>query len=86
MHLVLSCIAGPNSLVKTAERFAEAGTTSLVLTKLDEAAALGNILPLARGSGLPLSYVTNGQNVPDDIQPADAKRLARLILGLDTSS
>jgi flagellar biosynthesis protein FlhF len=82
VHLVLSCIASPNSLVKTAERFAEAGTTSLVLTKLDEAAALGNILPLARGSGLPLSYVTNGQNVPDDIEPANRRKLAQMILGI----
>jgi flagellar biosynthesis protein FlhF len=82
VHLVLSCIASPNSLVKTAERFAAAGTTSLVLTKLDEAAALGNILPLVRGSGLPLSYVTNGQNVPDDIEPAHRRRLAQMILGI----
>jgi len=82
VHLVLSCIASSTSLVKTAARFAEAGTTSLILTKLDEAAALGNVLPLARGSGLPLSYVTNGQNVPDDIEPANRRKLAQSILGL----
>ena len=60
------------SLAKTAERFAAVGTTALMLTKLDEATGLGNLLPLLRSSRLPLSYLTNGQNVPDDIETADA--------------
>ena len=37
--------------------FAEVGTTALVLTKLDEATALGNVLPVLRSSKLPLSYL-----------------------------
>ena len=83
VHLVLSSVASAASLAKTAEQFATVGTTALVLTKLDEAASLGNLLPLVRSSRLPLSYVTHGQNVPDDIAPAEAGRLARGILGLD---
>ncbi len=83
VHLVLSSVASGASLAKTAERFAAVGTTSLVLTKLDEAASLGNVLPLARASRLPLSYLTHGQNVPDDIAAAEAPRLARMILGLE---
>ena len=82
VHLVLSSVAGASSLAKTAERFAEVGTTSLLLTKLDEASSLGNLLPLLRSSKLPLSYVTDGQNVPEDIAPAESRRLARTILGL----
>ena len=62
------------------------GATSLILTKLDEANGLGNVLPLVRSSGLPLSYLTDGQNVPDDIQTADARRLARMILAIDSSA
>jgi flagellar biosynthesis protein FlhF len=81
VHLVLSSVTGAATLERTAERFAAVGTTHLVLTKLDEASALGNLLPLLRASGLPLSYLTNGQNVPDDIEPADRRRFARLILG-----
>ena len=56
-----------------------------ILTKLDEANGLGNVLPLVRSSGLPVSYLTDGQNVPDDIQTADARRLAQMILGVDPS-
>ena len=85
MHLVLSSVAAARTLEQTAERFAAVGATSLMLTKLDEANGLGNVLPVLRSSGLPLSYVTNGQNVPDDIQIADARRLARMILGVDPS-
>jgi len=82
VHLVLSSVANAAVLAGTAQRFAAVGTTALLLTKLDEATGLGNLLPLVRGSRLPLSYVTNGQNVPDDIAPADARRLATTILGL----
>jgi flagellar biosynthesis protein FlhF len=85
VHLVLSSVAAARTLEQTAERFAAVGVTSLLLTKLDEAHGLGNLLPLVRGGGLPLSYVTDGQNVPDDIQTADARRLARMILGLGSS-
>ena len=68
---------------KAAERFAQVGATSLILTKLDEATGLGNILPLMRGCRLPMSYVTNGQNVPDDIEAADRRKLARTVLGIN---
>ena len=84
VHLVLTSVAAPVSLIKTAQHFREVGATSLLLTKLDEATGLGNLLPLLRSCDLPLSYITNGQNVPDDIRPADSKHLARLILGLDS--
>jgi flagellar biosynthesis protein FlhF len=85
VHLVLSSVAGPRVLDQTAERFAAVGTTSLIITKLDEASGLGNILPLVRASGLPLSYLTNGQNVPDDIEVAESMRVARLILGMESN-
>lgn len=86
VHLVLSLTAGLRSLLATAEKFAVAGTTSLLLTKLDEAASLGNALSLCRQVQLPISYLTTGQDVPDDIEPANPTRLARLILGQDRLS
>lgn len=82
VHLVLSSGSSARCLEQTARQFATVGTTALILTKLDETTALGNLLPLLRTSSLPLSYVTNGQNVPDDIETATADRLARLILGM----
>jgi flagellar biosynthesis protein FlhF len=81
VHLVLSATGGTSSLIQTARQFAAVRTTALVLTKLDEASGLGNLIPLLRDSKLPLSYVTDGQNVPDDIQVADSRQLAKIVLG-----
>ncbi len=86
IHLVLSAMTGARTLQQTAERFAAVGTTALILTKLDEASSLGNLLSVLRFSKLPLSYLTNGQNVPDDIETANAQRLARLILGMEPAA
>ena len=81
--LVLSATAGTKSLAATAEKFAEVGTTALVLTKLDEATSLGHLVALTRQCRLPLSYLTDGQNVPDDIQVAQPRQLAYLMLGME---
>ncbi len=80
VHLVLSAVGSARSMISTAERFATVGTTGMVVTKLDEATGLGNLVSVARSSKLPLSYVTDGQNVPDDIQVAKSKTLAQQIL------
>jgi flagellar biosynthesis protein FlhF len=82
VHLVLSAVASANVLRSTAEMFADVGTTALILTKLDEAMGLGHLLPVTRNERLPISYLTDGQNVPDDIAPADRQRLAQLMLGI----
>ena len=81
VHLVLSAVGGARSLATTAERFAAVGTTALIVTKLDEATTLGNLISVTRSCRLPVSYLTDGQNVPDDIQIAQSKTLAQLILG-----
>jgi flagellar biosynthesis protein FlhF len=80
VHLVLSAVAGQRSLRSAVERFAKVQVDRLILTKLDEADSLGGVLAVLGLSSRPLSYLTTGQAVPDDIEPADRKRLARLIL------
>jgi len=85
VHLVLSSAASGESLMKNAAQFAGVGTTALILTKLDESTGLGNLLPLLQSRALPLSYVTHGQNVPDDIAPAQACELARRMLTATSS-
>jgi flagellar biosynthesis protein FlhF len=83
VHLVLSGTAGTRSLIATTERFADVGTTALVLTKLDEANSLGHLVSLVRACRLPVSYLTDGQNVPDDIQVAERRKMAYLLLGIE---
>lgn len=80
VHLVLSAVSGARSLATTAQRFASVGTTAMIVTKVDEATTLGNLVSVTRSCGLPISYVTDGQNVPDDIQTARSRELAKLML------
>ncbi len=80
VHLVLSAVAGQRSLRAAVERFAMVQVDRLIVTKLDEADSLGGVLALLGLSSKPVSYLTTGQAVPDDIEPADRMRLARLIL------
>jgi flagellar biosynthesis protein FlhF len=79
VHLVLSAVAGPDSIDIAAGAFSTVGVSALVLTKLDEAVSLDWLPVLLNRHRLPLSYTTNGQNVPDDIRPASAAALQELI-------
>lgn len=81
VHLVLSATASERSLRAAVERFALVQADRLILTKLDEADGLGGVLSVLGQADRPVSYLTTGQAVPDDIEPANRTRLARLILG-----
>jgi flagellar biosynthesis protein FlhF len=52
----------------------------LLVTKIDETRFRGMILNLCWYTKKPLSYFTNGQDVPDDIEKIDAEKLARDLL------
>ena len=78
---MLSAAGGEKSLRSAVERFATVHADRLILTKLDEAEGLGGVFAVLVGADRPVSYITTGQAVPDDIEPADRRRLARLILG-----
>lgn len=80
VHLVASTVAETDSLQETVARFREAGANRLILTKADEATRPGRLFSFLRTTDLPLSYVTNGQNVPADIRPATGERLAEWML------
>jgi flagellar biosynthesis protein FlhF len=79
-HLVLSSTVGNTVLERTAQKFKPLSPDRVILTKLDEAVCTGHIAGLTGRLGLPLSFITVGQEVPDDIEPARADRLARVAL------
>lgn len=84
VQLVLSLTSSLKTLTQVVTSFEPVGVTSLILTKLDEAPVLGDLWQLCRRGAPPVSYLTTGQNVPDDIEPAHATRLAKLILGRES--
>ena len=53
----------------------------MLFTKLDETDSVGNILNIKLYTGAPISYITCGQNVPDDIESVDVQKLAKSLLG-----
>jgi len=57
------------------------GIHKIALTKLDEAVSFGMLINVIRHLGKQLSFVTTGQEVPDQIEPGRADRLAELVLG-----
>lgn len=80
-HLVLSLAASAGVLRNAVDRFARVGLDRLVLTKCDEAAGCGHALDVLSKAGLPVSFLTTGQEVPHDIEAADPETLARRVCG-----
>ncbi|MCR4419902.1 MAG: flagellar biosynthesis protein FlhF [Clostridia bacterium] len=81
--LVLSCTTRAGDLEEAVARFGQLRPSWLIFTKLDETRCRGAIVNAVASTGLPVAYITNGQNVPDDIVRTGPERLARLILGVD---
>lgn len=81
VYLVLSATTKYRDLVKIAEAYSEIAEYRLIFTKLDETDTIGNIFNIKMLTGAPLSYATNGQNVPDDISKIDSQNVARQLLG-----
>lgn len=79
-HLVLSAGAGEGVARRVIEGFAPLDPDALIFTKLDEADHAGHLLNLAVRASCPVSFVTFGQEVPDDLGPAEPAALARLVL------
>lgn len=79
-HLVLSSTTGQSDLCAVVERFEHLTLHGLVFTKLDECDLLGRILNVQIQAGYPLSFLTNGQKVPEDLLPPEARQLAGMIL------
>ena len=83
-HLVLNSTSSAAATRLAIQGFAPVRPTAAILTKLDEAPSMVGVLSkLASNeqfSGMPLSYITNGQQVPDDIAPAEAEMLMSRLL------
>jgi len=80
IHLVLSLTTRGLDLREALKNFAILGYTSLLYTRLDEAAACGDILNIAVDFEKAISYITFGQAIPEDIALADRGELATTIL------
>lgn len=80
VYLVLSTTTKYKEAVEIVNRFSGCSPSRFLFTKVDEAANLGTIVNLLHQFPAALSYITTGQNVPDDIEVVDPQKLANLIL------
>lgn len=81
VHLVLSATTKQRDLISIADSYKEMADYKLIFTKLDETTTLGNLLNLRLYTGASLSYVTYGQNVPDDIEDFNPQKTVKRLLG-----
>lgn len=79
-HLVLSATTRESDLYSVIKRFRNIELHGLVFTKLDECDLLGSILNVQLQAGYPVSFLTNGQKVPEDLLPHEPHHIARMIL------
>ena len=81
VFLVLSATTKYRDLISIADTYSAMTDYKLIFTKLDETTTLGNLLNLKLHTGAPLSYVTCGQNVPDDIEEFNPQKTVKQLLG-----
>ena len=79
---ILFCLSATTGFAATKEIIDTYGFVEdyrLLITKLDETKFRGALLNLCWFTQKPLTYVTTGQNVPDDIEVADVESIAKQI-------
>lgn len=80
-YLVLSLVTKLVDLRSMLELYSDITDFNIIFTKLDETLAKGNILNICYLTKKPVSYITNGQNVPDDIKVVNPQEIAKTLLG-----
>lgn len=74
-YLTLSAASQEAGLDETLRGFNKVPLAGAIVTKVDEAGQLGCVISTIIRHNLPLAYLSDGQRVPDDLHPAEKKRL-----------
>jgi flagellar biosynthesis protein FlhF len=80
-HLVLPASMRAADLRRVAEQYSIFQPTKLLFTRLDETATFGPILSRSVRMGIPVSFFSQGQRIPEDLEPASQESILNLILG-----
>lgn len=81
VYLVLSATTKYRDLLSIADAYSKITDYKLIFTKLDETTTFGNLFNLCMHTGASMSYVTCGQNVPDDIEVFSPQTTVKQLLG-----
>jgi flagellar biosynthesis protein FlhF len=80
IHLVISATTRSEDITKIIMRFDRFKPNSVIFTKTDETDSMGPVTGDLLRNKVPVSYVTNGQRVPEDLMMPSAEELARLVI------
>ncbi|MCD3215961.1 flagellar biosynthesis protein FlhF [Clostridium botulinum C] len=83
IYLVISSTTKDRDVESIVEGYKTLNYANVIITKLDETTTYGSILNILTKANKPLSFVTTGQNVPDDFKNITSEEIARLVLGED---
>jgi flagellar biosynthesis protein FlhF len=79
VHLVMAANIKYRDMLNVIDRMGVVPLSALLFTKLDETSSYGTIFNVIRDFGLPVSFFTVGQNVPNDIEVARGDRFVELL-------
>ncbi|MEN3755217.1 flagellar biosynthesis protein FlhF [Aeromonas veronii] len=80
-YLVMSATSQRRVMQEAVDHFRRIPLSGCILTKLDESLSLGEVINVCIQNSLPISYITDGQRVPEDIQVANAAQLVGAAMG-----
>jgi flagellar biosynthesis protein FlhF len=78
-HLVLSAAVKSADMAAAADRYQLFAPRKLLFTRIDETTRYGGLISESVRCALPLSFLSTGPQIPDDIEPATKIRLSRLL-------
>jgi len=80
-HLLISATTDKDEVFNIIDKFGDTGVSSFIFSKVDECTNPGMIFNVLASCEKPVSYLTTGQDVPDDIEVASEKGLLDLLFG-----
>lgn len=80
VYLVMSCTSKNNDIKEIIKTYSFLKEYNIIFTKVDEATAFGTILNTAKETQQPISYITTGQSVPDDIEKISTEKILDLLI------
>ena len=81
-HLVIPSTCNIRSFLRYEQGFGRLNPNRMILTRLDESGGLGEFFPCLQSSPLPISYLSNGPQIPSDLIQATGIRLAQQIMAV----
>lgn len=81
VNMVISATTKNKDIKSILKGYSELEYRSVIITKLDETTVYGSIYNISRNANKPISFITIGQNVPDDMKVPTKEELTRFILG-----